>query len=172
MPRPKCRRRIGWFPECWCFQPVSRGSSKEAINLELDELEALRLADFLGLYQEQAAEKMGVSRATFGRILESAHHKVAGALVEGKVLMVNTKGGNIMVVPRRTFVCYECNHRWQVPYGGTRPGVCPVCSSRDIHRAPEERGWHGRGGPGWGRCRWPQQVSEPVEGSKKQEETK
>lgn len=81
------------MPECWCFQPVGRGSLGEQVTLDLDELEALRLADLLGLYQEQAAEKMGVSRATFGRILESAHRKVAGALVEGKVLRFNTKGG-------------------------------------------------------------------------------
>lgn len=82
----------------------------------------------------------------------------------------------MMAVPRRTFVCYDCNHRWQVPYGAARPSVCPVCSSRNIHRAPAERGWHGgwhgRGGPGWGWHRWSPPGSEPVAGSKKQEETK
>jgi len=53
----------------------------------VDEFEAIRLADLEGLYQEPAAEKMSVSRQTFGRIIESAHQKVAEALVRGKALM-------------------------------------------------------------------------------------
>jgi len=63
----------------------------------LDELEALRLADLEGLYQEQAAEKMGVSRPTFARILESARKKVAEALVKGKGLVIG--GGPVKVEP-------------------------------------------------------------------------
>jgi predicted Zn-ribbon and HTH transcriptional regulator len=94
---------------------------------------------------------MKISRPTFGRILEQARRKVADALVHGKILKISTEGGNMAVVPKRTFVCYECNHRWQVPYGTGRPQACPACSSRNIHRAPEERGPWG-GGPGWG-CR-------------------
>ena len=39
-------------------------------------------------YQEQAAEKMNVSRQTFGRIIESAHKKIADALVNGKALSI------------------------------------------------------------------------------------
>ncbi len=58
----------------------------EQTHLFRDELEALRLADLEGLYHEAAAERMGVSRATFGRVLERARRKVVEALVEGKVL--------------------------------------------------------------------------------------
>jgi len=53
-----------------------------------DELEAIRLADVEGLYQEDAAACMGVSRATFGRILAAARSKVARALVEETVLLI------------------------------------------------------------------------------------
>jgi predicted DNA-binding protein (UPF0251 family) len=60
----------------------------ELIVLEPDEVEALRLADLEGLYQEQAASSMGVSRQTFGRILERAHKKVADAVVHGKALKI------------------------------------------------------------------------------------
>lgn len=155
MPRPRCWRRIGWLPECRFFQPAGK-AVKDKVILELDEVEALRLADLLGFHQEEAATKMGVSRATFGRILEQAHRKVAAAVVEGKALEIKTEGGNMIVVPKRSFVCYDCGHTWQVPYGEPRPGCCPACSSRNLHRAPEERG--GRG-PGWGRCRWSRQVS-------------
>ena len=60
----------------------------EEVVLTLDELEAVRLADRQGLYQEAAALQMGVSRQTFGNILVSAHRKVAEALLEGKALRI------------------------------------------------------------------------------------
>jgi predicted DNA-binding protein (UPF0251 family) len=60
----------------------------ESETLQLDELEALRLADHVGLYQEAAAEQMGISRPTFTRILARARAKVAGALIEGRVLVI------------------------------------------------------------------------------------
>jgi predicted DNA-binding protein (UPF0251 family) len=64
-----------------------------AIVLTLDEFEAIRLADLEGLYQEQAAERMSVSRPTFGRILAAGHRKVAEALAHGKTLKI--EGGTI-----------------------------------------------------------------------------
>ncbi len=54
--------------------------------LGLDEMEAIRLADSEGLYQADAAEKMGVSRQTFGNILKTAHRKIAEALIKGKAI--------------------------------------------------------------------------------------
>jgi predicted DNA-binding protein (UPF0251 family) len=65
----------------------------EQVTLTVDELEALRLTDLEGLYQADAAEKMNVSRQTLGRILESAHKKVADALVNGKALLI--EGGTV-----------------------------------------------------------------------------
>lgn len=61
------------------------------VMLEADEIEAIHLADLKGLYQEEAALKMKISRQTFGRIIESAHHKVADAIVNGKALKLGTK---------------------------------------------------------------------------------
>lgn len=54
----------------------------------MDELESVRLADYEGLYHEDAAVKMGISRATFGRILNNARRKVADAIVNGKALKI------------------------------------------------------------------------------------
>jgi predicted DNA-binding protein (UPF0251 family) len=80
------------------FKPAGRrGCEIELIGMTLDEFEALRLADLEGLYQEQAAVCMGVSRATFGRIVESAHRKVAEALVHGKALRI--RGGPVRCRP-------------------------------------------------------------------------
>lgn len=60
----------------------------QAVFLQLDELEALRLCDLLNLDQEEAGREMGVSRATVQRLLSSARAKVAEALVYGKALII------------------------------------------------------------------------------------
>ena len=62
----------------------------QEVFLHMDEVEALRLADFEGFYHEDAALKMNVSRATFGRILDEARRKVAEALLKGKALRIET----------------------------------------------------------------------------------
>lgn len=85
----------------------------EEVVLGVDELEAIRLADLFGLYHEEAAQQMGVSRATFGRILESARRKVAEALVLGKGIRV--EGGDVEFVERPGFG--HC-HRWGQKGGG------------------------------------------------------
>jgi predicted DNA-binding protein (UPF0251 family) len=58
------------------------------VSLRLDEIEAIRLADYEGLYQEEAAARMKISRQTLGRILNLAHRKVAEALIQGKALKI------------------------------------------------------------------------------------
>lgn len=152
MPRPCCCRRIAGRPPWGLFKPA--GASCRGLGelvLTLDELEALRLADMEGLYQEQAAERMNVSRQTFARIVESARKKVAQALVEGKALRI--QGGTVEVVTMKKFLCYDCKKEWEVPYGSGRPQVCPQCGSVNIHRHPEDRGgWGWGGGRGRGRC--------------------
>jgi predicted DNA-binding protein (UPF0251 family) len=61
-------------------------SSMEIIELGLDELEAMRLCDFDGMQQEEAADAMGISRGTIQRLLESGRRKTLDALVHGKAL--------------------------------------------------------------------------------------
>src|SRR5512139_561306 len=150
MARPIHCRRVGFVPQSDYFKP--RGiplSMLEDVILTVDEFEAIRLADLEGLYQEQAAEKMGVSRQTFGRIIESAHKKVAEALVKGKALKI--EGGEIEMASMRKFMCHDCQHSWDLPYGSGRPGNCPTCKSGNISRAEEDKG-RGRGtGRGQGR---------------------
>lgn len=96
MPRPCCRRQIGFVPGVTYFKPagVPLRELEEAV-LALDEVEALRLADLNGLYQEEAAEKMKISRPTFSRIVEGARRKVADALINGKALRM--EGGAVVV---------------------------------------------------------------------------
>jgi predicted DNA-binding protein (UPF0251 family) len=142
VPRPMICRRIGHHPASGFFKPAGiPGLALEEISLTLDEFEALRLADLEGLYHEQASEKMGVSRQTFGNILKSARRKTADCLVNGRALRIH--GGQCQM-DERHFVCYECKHEWAVPYGTGRPQSCPKCESANLHRAPGERGC-GRG---------------------------
>jgi predicted DNA-binding protein (UPF0251 family) len=62
----------------------------QEIVLSAEELEAVRWADLQGCYHALAAEHMGISRATFGRILESGRKKIARALVEGHALCLTS----------------------------------------------------------------------------------
>jgi predicted DNA-binding protein (UPF0251 family) len=143
---------VGSIPESDYFKP--RGiplSMLEDVILTVDEFEAIRLADLEHLYQEQAAGKMNVSRQTFGRIIDSAHKKVAEALVRGKALKI--EGGEFEVAEMRKFRCDDCQHSWELPYGTGRPGNCPSCKSGNIHRAQEDRGYARGFGRGQDRCR-------------------
>ena len=137
------------MPQSDYFKP--RGiplSVLEEVVLTVDEFEAIRLADLEGLYQEQAAEKMNVSRPTFGRVIESAHKKVAEALVQGKALKI--EGGAFEMPSVRQFRCYECQHSWELPYGTGRPENCPSCKGGNIHRTQEDRGYVKGAGRGQG----------------------
>jgi predicted DNA-binding protein (UPF0251 family) len=138
MPRPLICRRVFGCPRSEYFKPAGIPlSGLGEVRLTRDELEALRLADLEGLYQAEAAEKMGISRQTFGNIVESARHKVADVLVNGRALRI--QGGTIQMMDR-TFTCKSCQHKWKVSFGTGRPQDCPQCGKADIHRLPAERG--------------------------------
>ncbi len=66
----------------------------ETVELKADELEALSLADYQGLDQESAAQKMGISRPTFSRIVNGARKAVAKALVTGAALKIEKGNEN------------------------------------------------------------------------------
>jgi uncharacterized protein len=107
-------------------------STLTEVALSVDELEALRLADLEGLYQEQAATRMGVSRATFARIVEAARRKVAEVLVCGRALRI--AGGPVAFVGERRFRCGACAHEWSMAFGAGRPEGCPSCAGHSIRR--------------------------------------
>ena len=92
MARPKKYRCVKCTPDANYFKP--RGiplTELEEVCLSIDELEAIRLADYEELYHEGAARKMEISRQTFGRILNAAHKKVAECLLKGKALKIDIK---------------------------------------------------------------------------------
>ncbi len=93
MPRPKKCRRVGFIPGNACFHPEIK--SQVQVILSIEEVEAIRLADYLEIGQDEAAESMNVSRGTFQRIINSARKKMADALVHGKTIRID--GGNYQV---------------------------------------------------------------------------
>ncbi|MFA5034101.1 MAG: DUF134 domain-containing protein [bacterium] len=91
MPRPKIPRLTRFIPGVLYFKP--RGiplSELEEVELLSDEVEALKLYEIDALEQTKAAEKMHVSQPTFARILNSAHKKVAKAVIKGKAIKIKT----------------------------------------------------------------------------------
>lgn len=89
MARPTCPRRITHTPPVTYFKPAGIPLRElQEIELEADELEALRLADCEGLYHVEAAKRMKISRQTFDRIVGRARKKVSEALVQGLALRI------------------------------------------------------------------------------------
>jgi len=90
MVRPIKPRKILFNPDVVYFKPRAIPLSMlEEVNLNIDELEALRLCDYKNLEQFEAAKKMKISQSTLQRILTSARKKVAEALVEGKAIKIS-----------------------------------------------------------------------------------
>ena len=86
--RRKCRF-VADMPEVTVFKPQGVPMSElRGVVLGLDGFEALRLVDGEGLTQEQAAERMQVSRPTLCRILGEARSQVARALSRGWAIRV------------------------------------------------------------------------------------
>ena len=107
MSRPKQFRKIFSPPLMTGFKPFGIPRSQlEEVVLHYDEYEAVRLLDYEGLMQEQAAERMNVSRPTLTRIYESARKTIAKAFVEGKMIVI--EGGNVDF-GRQWFRCRKCH---------------------------------------------------------------
>ncbi len=128
MPRPVKNRWIYGRYEEEVFKPRGRGmATLEEVHLETDELEALRLADLEGLYQSEAAEKMGISRQTFGNILKRAHQKVADALIHRKMIRMYPAGPD-------HHLCIRCGRPWTGTATRVNRDFCPECDDESLSR--------------------------------------
>ena len=78
---------LGRIPAATSFVPVPQIGS-EPIYIEPAEVEALRLVDLDGLSQEEAGDRMGVSRGTVWRLLQSGRKKVVEALIKARPLVI------------------------------------------------------------------------------------
>ena len=129
MPRPKNNRIVHEPPLFSAFKPVGlRGADSEQITISLDEFEAVRLADQLGLSHAEASEEMEISRSTFSRLVEQARKKIADFLIQGKLLVV--EGGNIHF--RKNLIrCQDCGHMFNINFNNPF-SECPSCKSKNL----------------------------------------
>jgi uncharacterized protein len=140
MSRPCKQRRIVCTSRSNSFIPFGNSDFEpETISLTLDELEAVRLADLDGLYQEQAALIMQISRQTFGNIISSAHKKIADFLVNSKRLTI--QGGKV-ASDKCSFLCDKCNNTWTMECGDNKPVVCPSCNNMEVFCARKSTNNH------------------------------
>ena len=91
MPRPEKQRNICPLTGERRF---STGGNAPALEIRADELEALRLCDLEELSQQEAADRMGISRGTLQRLLYSAHRQIAFALVRGRSIRLDPPTGS------------------------------------------------------------------------------
>lgn len=151
MPRTRCCARVSDEPRCRRFFTDQAGDESPII-LQMEEMEAIRLKNYVGFDQIRAAEAMQISRPTFQRILQSARLKVATALMEGRSILIS--GGNYKMA-NRVFECLACHHVWEeAPCSeGGRHGyeiACPQCGKMEKMKIENgvrhQCGGHGHGG--------------------------
>lgn len=130
MPRRKRLRKVVAPPDFKGFKPYGiRQVQQDHVELLYEEYEAIKLADYDMKNHQDASVIMGVSRATFARIYESARRKMAKALVETRE--IKSVFGNA-VLDKSWLVCDNCHARFTLP--PTADSVhCPLCRSEKIH---------------------------------------
>lgn len=135
MPRRRRLRRIVSPPGFKGYRPYGANSEMSGhIELLYEEYEALKLADYNHMNHLEASRLMGVSRATFARIYESARRKIAQALVESKE--IKTAYGNAFL-DKDWYVCNDCYVRFTLPHRH-RGRHCPMCKSERIEMVTQK----------------------------------
>ncbi len=127
MPRPRRKRRLSGPPTMDGFKPFGIPmNNMEPVSLLFEEYESIRLADYMELNHEQAAERMNVSRATFTRIYEQARRSIAKAFMEGNAILI--EGGDY----HSDNFWYRCNQCMKLIIHAHAQDHCIYCQSKNI----------------------------------------
>jgi len=106
MARPQKCRKVCFPPKMKGFRPYGIPLCKaEPVILKFEEYESIRLVNYDNFSQDQAAEKMNVSRPTFTRIYNKALKQIAKSFVEGKA--IEFEGGNYQL-GKDWYRCKKC----------------------------------------------------------------
>lgn len=114
MARPKKARVICASPKHRLFSP-NGAKNTETVLLADDEYEVLRLHDLEHMTQSEVAQQMLIARTTVTLLLNTAHEKLADAIVNGKQILIG--GGNCSVCkigkacPKSNGTCCPKRHR-------------------------------------------------------------
>ena len=129
MSRRKSLRKVLEPPGFSGYKPYGcREQGSGYVELLYEEYEAIKLTNYYLKPHHEACEVMGVSRATFARIYESARRKIAQALVETKEIKALT--GNAYL-DKDWFLCHDCHARFPIVKKRNRKS-CPECNSGDL----------------------------------------
>ncbi len=135
MPRPRQQRKVQVPPRLKGLMPIGNYRDfPEQIFLGIEEYESIRLLDYEGLSQEEAAKLMEVSRPTLTRVYESARKKIARALTE--VLPVMIEGGQA-TFNGSWYSCKGCGSCFN-SYCPKEVTACPLCESSQISSLKSE----------------------------------
>ncbi|NLT15920.1 MAG: DUF134 domain-containing protein [Clostridiales bacterium] len=126
MPRPRKWRNVCRMPGCSRFGPLDPCRHDDPIVMSVDEYETIRLIDLEELTQEECARQMNVARTTVQGIYNDARKKLAGALIGGRLLLI--EGGD---------------YRLCGGDGQSRPEGC--CRRRQCWRDQEQHHCHDHG---------------------------
>ena len=130
MPRRKRMRKVVAPPGFRGYKPYgNRSGGRKHIDLLYEEYEAIKLADYDLMNHLEASRLMGVSRATFARVYESARRKIARALVETRE--IRSVFGDASL-DQSWFSCDACQSKFNIPDKFTEHH-CPLCKSDNIH---------------------------------------
>jgi uncharacterized protein len=105
--RPGKYRIIRIDPKISKFSPRGMPGRPEEVEIRMDEYEALRLADYQGLSQKEAAKSMRISQQTFSRILRRAHNLIAKGITTGSAIRI--QGGQYIISSRIDGLSKECS---------------------------------------------------------------
>ncbi len=127
MPRPKRKRNVTHPPLMEGFKPFGVPiSDLEPVILFFEEYEALRLLDYMGMTQLEAANEMSVSRPTLTRIYEKARRTIAEAFVDGKAIFI--EGGDY----HTNEFWYRCEACHKLMISEKEMHTCSYCKSDKI----------------------------------------
>ncbi|MBN1645542.1 DUF134 domain-containing protein [Candidatus Woesearchaeota archaeon] len=97
MVRPRKTKLVSYEPDITYFKPRAVPLTElQEVELNIDELETLRLTNLCKMSQLQAAKSMGIHQSTFQRALVRAREKITDALVKGKAIKI--KGGKYQLL--------------------------------------------------------------------------
>lgn len=119
MARPKKSRRVCSVPEIKNF---NKECKKDAVSITVDEYEAVRLIDYVGLTQQECAKQMQVARSTITAIYDNARYKISDSIVNSKPLKID--GGDYELCPNSKHCCGQCGKN---RCSRCRHGTCERC---------------------------------------------
>ncbi|HOO83864.1 MAG TPA: DUF134 domain-containing protein [Prolixibacteraceae bacterium] len=134
MPKPRVFSKVHMPPRVKGFNPMGYYRKNiDPVKLTIDEYEVIRLLDYEGLAQSEAATIMGVSRPSVTRIYQKARVKMATMLTEARQLSI--EGGRVFF-DSSWYCCESCDSKFNAPLG-KQFECCVLCGASTIYNLEE-----------------------------------